>query len=529
MPSELVLRLDGSVVHPREVVGGKAHGIAKMRASGFRTPPAFVVTVEACRRYFAEGEALIDDIWGQVLDGIAWLESETEHTFGGTGIPLLVSVRSGAAQSMPGMMDTILNLGMNDETEHRLATAAGAQFAADTHRRFRELYSKVVGPLDQDPPSDPWVQLRAAIRAVFESWNSARAAAYRGHHGITTLEGTAVTVQAMVFGNLDDMSGTGVLFSRNPLTGAAEPYGEWLPRGQGEDVVSGRFDPLRLSALAEQMPAVHTELLSAADKLERQAADVQDIEFTVESGTLYLLQTRNAKRSAHAAVRFAVAFENEGLIDKDEALGRVDLAHVRTALEPTLPLETKTSAELLASGVPACPGIAQGIVVTDPVDAEDAADDGVDAVLARETTSPDDVSGMIAAVGIITELGGSTSHAAVVSRELHRPCVVGCGAGALAQLAGQEVTVDGGTGEIFAGILPLTALSEDSDADLAKLLEWATAATDIVVHRPGTVPDGVEAVQVEYTNPRTIADALAGGYTHLISEHPLPVLLAARR
>jgi pyruvate,orthophosphate dikinase len=524
-PGQLVVRLDGSVVYPRMLVGGKAHGLCKIRVVGLPTPPAFTVTVEACRQYFQVPDDLMTRLWPQICDGLAWLEAESGHTFGGGPVPLLVSVRSGAPASMPGMMDTILNLGINDDVEKILAKRCGAEFARDTHQRFREMFGQVVGPPEGGIPADPYAQLRAAVTAVFDSWNSPRAQSYRRHHNLEgKMAGTAVTVQAMVFGNLDDRSGTGVLFSRNPLTGEARPYGEWLPRGQGEDVVSGKFDPLPLSALAEQHPDIHHQLLEAASWLEVQGADVQDIEFTVEAGKLYLLQTRTAKRSAKAAVTIAVALQREGLIGIDETLARVTPAQLDVLLTPVIERSELAHANVVASGLPACPGIGAGRVVADSDSAQDAAEDGEDVVLARETTSPDDVGGMIAARAVITEQGGATSHAAVVSRELHTPCVVGCGQGSLRSLVGTDVTVDGGSGRVYSGRLALTQPSESADPEMATLLAWAQHRSPVKVVQHG-VDEAGDVPLVDHRDPATVHQALDAGAEVVAAEHPLPVLL----
>ena len=522
---QLVVRLDGSRVYPRVMVGGKAHGLSKILAAGLPTPPAFTVTIDACRQYFEAPDDLMTRLWPQIREGLSWLETESGHTFGRGPVPLLVSVRSGAPASMPGMMDTVLNLGINDDVEQILAEKCGAGFARDTHERFRELFRQVVGPADGHVPADPYAQLRAAVKAVFESWNSERAVSYRRHHNLEgKMAGTAVTVQAMVFGNLDDRSGTGVLFSRNPLTGEARPYGEWLPRGQGEDVVSGKFDPLPLSALAERHADIHRQLLAAASWLEAEGADAQDIEFTVEAGNLYLLQTRVAKRSAGAAVAIAVALQREGLIGVDEALDRITPAQLDVLLTPVIERSALEQATVVASGLPACPGVGAGRVVADSDTAQDAADDGEDVVLARETTSPDDVGGMIAARAVITEQGGSTSHAAVVSRELHTPCVVRCGPGSLRELVGTEVTVDGASGTVYSGLLPLTRPSESTDPDMATLLTWARQRSPVTVLSVSAaeIPD---VPRVDHRDPPTVYQAIDAGTPVVAAEHPLPVLL----
>ena len=521
---QLVVRLDGSCVYPRMLVGGKAHGLSKIRATGLPTPPAFTVTVDACRQYFEAPDDLMARLWPQVREGLSWLEAESGHTFGHGPVPLLVSVRSGAPASMPGMMDTVLNLGINDDVEQILADTCGAPFGRDTHERFRDLFRQVVGPTDGRVPADPYAQLRAAITAVFDSWNSERAVSYRRHHNLEgKVAGTSVTVQAMVFGNLDDRSGTGVLFSRNPLTGEANPFGEWLPRGQGEDVVSGKFDPLPLSALAEQHADIHRQLLEAASWLELEGTDVQDIEFTVEAGKLYLLQTRAANRSAKAAVAIAVALQREGLISISEALARVTPAQLDVLLTPVIEPSALAEATVVASGLPACPGVGAGRVVVDSDSAEDAADNGEDAVLARETTSPDDVGGIIAARAVITEQGGSTSHAAVVSRELHTPCVVGCGKGSLRELVGTEVTVDGGSGTVYSGLLPLTHPSESTDPDMATLLAWAQRLSPVKVLSVGE--EVADVPRVDHQDPPTVYQAINAGAATVAATHPLPVLL----
>ncbi|WP_028935462.1 pyruvate, phosphate dikinase [Pseudonocardia spinosispora] len=474
----------------RELVGGKAYSLNRMISAGLPVPPAFVLTTEVCRRFNAEGATLADDVIGEVRQAMRLLQDRTGKQFSGLDRPLLVSVRSGAARSMPGMMDTVLNLGINTQVENALAELTGDEaYAADTHRRFAEQFRKVVG---HPPSDDPWEQLLAAISAVFRSWNSPRATSYRRFHGIDDDGGTAVTVQAMVFGNLDDDSGTGVLFTRNPLTGDRAPYGEWLPRGQGEDVVSGRHDPLQLVDLALHQPRIHEQLMEAADKLETTGKDVQDIEFTVESGALWMLQSRSAKRSPDAAIRLAVSLHDDGILTEDEALAMVSPEQVSAVTKPRIAPEARAAATVLLRGEPACPGTASGRVVLDVEEAEDLADEGTDVILARPTTDPDDVSGMIASVAVLTEIGGSTSHAAVVSRELGKPCVVGIGVGTLSDLAGREVTVDGSTGEVFDGVLEIAAGSESDNPALATLAGWARARAGDV---DGPLPTVFEAAR----------------------------------
>lgn len=496
-----ILLLDGATLPDRTLIGGKAWSIARMSSLGLRVPPAFVITTPACAHVLEHGSPPAD-LEAGIDEALTWLESSTARGFGGSDHPLLVSVRSGAPISMPGMMDTVLNLGINDETEALLAAECGdPAFARDTHRRFMELYAGIVlkTPVELDPaghpeewrqkvasgggevPRDVRSQLRGAIDAVFNSWNSRRARRYRDHHGIPHDLGTAVTVQAMVFGNMDDLSGTGVLFSRNPLTGEPVPYGEFLRRAQGEDIVSGRHTPMPLDDLKALLPDVHGELLAAAKRLEEEAGDVQDIEFTLERGALYLLQTRAAKRAPVAALRIARDMVNEQRLSPSDALHRISSEQVRILLSPRLAPGAADGARIVAKGEAASPGIGCGIVVMDSNEAEERARNGEDVVLARATTSPDDLHGMIAARAIITERGGSTSHAAVVGRALGRPCVVGCGPDALAGLAGKEVTVDGASGQIFMGRLAVERPDADNDELLGAVARWAGARSPIVV------------------------------------------------
>jgi pyruvate, orthophosphate dikinase len=521
----LVVTLDGGTRLPRMLLGNKGYGIDAMRRQGLPVPPAFCITTEVCARFFADPGRCLDDIWNDVHDKMRWLEIETSRTFGLGPRPLLVSVRSGAAQSMPGMMDTVLDLGIDDAVEDALASAGSVDFARDTRRRFTDMYRRIVLGGDEgiEVPSDPWAQLRGAIEAVFASWNSPRAKSYRAHHGLDDAAGTAVIVQAMVFGNLASESGTGVLFSRNPITGANEPFGEWLANGQGEDVVSGTVDVQPVAALRDEQPVVYEELMTAARSLERAGTDVQDIEFTVEEGKLWLLQTRTAKRSAPAAVRLALQLRHEGLIDDAEALHRVTPTHIETLLAPALQPETRLAATLLAKGLPACPGVVSGRAYSDVDDALDAAEEGEDVILVRVATNPDDVQGMLAARGIVTEVGGATSHAAVVSREIGRPAVVGCGAGVVETLVGKLITVDGNEGEVREGILERTAWSETDSPDLAELTEIARGVSPIRAHAHGDFP------RLTGMSEASVAEALAAGRTDVVSSHPLITMLIALR
>lgn len=568
-----VVALDGSTLPERELIGGKAWSIARMRTLDLPVPPAFVVTTRACAEYLRHGD-LPEGLDAEIEAGMRWLEERTGRTFGRGDSPLLVSVRSGAAISMPGMMDTVLNLGINEDTMKALAAESGDErFARDTYRRFYELYAQIVlkatpPPLDPDGDLDEWRgaieraapgkvpadvagQLRETVRAVFDSWSSRRAKRYRKHHGIPDDLGTAVTVQAMVFGNLDDDSATGVLFSRNPLTGEHEPYGEYLPRAQGEDVVSGKFTPKTLDDMRTGLPEAHDQLLTAARKLEKANGDVQDIEFTIQHGTLYLLQARGAKRAPAAAVRVAVDMHREGLIDTAEALRRVAPAQVHSLLSPRLAESAAEHAECVAQGQGACPGIGIGKVVTDSDEAERLAAAGEDVVLARATTSPDDVHGMLAARAVITELGGSTSHAAVVGRALGLPSVVGCGDGTVTALAGETVTVDGSEGRVYRGALDVVVPDERDDQRLSELLSWATERSPLAVYRPDEAPGG-DVVDLDVTeggadvdklpgllaghegarggaiaSEEGVAAAVAAGLRFIVAEPTLPPLLAA--
>ncbi|MDR3656256.1 MAG: pyruvate, phosphate dikinase [Mycobacterium sp.] len=515
-----VVLLDGRANHPREILGNKGHGIEAMRRHHLPVPPAFCITTEVGVRYLAEPEATMDAVWDDVLDGMAWLEQQTVRTFGRGPRPLLVSIRSGATHSMPGMMDTILDLGINDAVERTLSAAGDAAFAADTRRRFDHMYRRIVG---ESVSADPYAQLRAGIKAVFDSWNSPRAVAYRNHYRLGNQGGTAIVVQAMVFGNNGPRSGSGALFSRNPITGAREPFGEWLPSGQGDEVVSGSVDVEPISALRVAQPGVYNELLDAARSLERLASDVQEIEFTVEEGTLWLLQTRAAERSAQAAVRLALQLRDEGLIDDAEALARVTRAHVETLLLPALQPEARLSAPLLATGLPACPGVVTGTAYTDVDEALEAAERGERVILVRDHTRPEDVLGMLAAQGIVTEVGGAASHAAVVSRELGRVAVVGCGRGVAASLAGRQITVDGAEGEVREGNLSLSAWSENNTPELRELGEIARRISPLRAHATGDHP------RLDDTSDAAVRTAMDTGQTDVVSATPLITMLTALR
>ena len=532
----------------RDVLGGKGAGLAEMARLGLPVPPGFTITTEACRLFNEMGGVLDVEVWEQVLAAVGTLEQAIGRRFGSVEHPLLVSVRSGAPSSMPGMMDTILNLGLNEEVVRGLGALAGERFALDAYRRLVQMFSKTVRGVDGDLyeavltaerraagvrtdaeldparlrsvlaeflaiharetgepfPTDPVVQLREAITAVFRSWNGPRAVAYRRHEGIADGGGTAVNVQLMVFGNMGETSGTGVVFSRDPNSGTSGLYGDFLLSAQGEDVVAGTRVTEPIASLARSMPEVHRELEGHAQLLERHYRDIQDIEFTIELGRLWLLQTRTAKRTGQAAVRAAVEMADEGLIERSTAIRRVDPAHLEQLLHPridpsvtTLPLER---------GVPASPGAVTGEAVFDPQRAVERAAGGRSVILVREVTSPEDVHGMIAARGVLTQSGGTLSHAAVVARGMGKPCIVGAAAvevdvarrrftaGGRVIAEGELITIDGGTGAVYAGEVPTVA--PEASPELERLLEWADQAARLEVWANADYPrDALAAVE----------------------------------
>ena len=439
-------------------IGGKAANIATMATVlGLPVPPAFTITTSACNEYLSGGwPGGLDD---EIREHLARLEALVGRRFGDAADPLLVSVRSGAPRSMPGMMDTILNLGLNDATEAGLAGCSGdAAFAADCHARFRKIYRDVVGV--SDVPPDPWAQLRGAIEAVFRSWNSDRARAFRAHEGISESLGTGVTVQAMVFGNRGPDSGTGVLFTRNPATGENAFYGDVMFNAQGEDVVAGTHRTEPVSCLDERMPAVAAELRGYATTLEQHYRDCCDIEFTIEQGRLWMLQVRVGKRTPQAALRMALEMAEDPAfpLSREEAVRRVAPL---LANPPTTVTDRSDAGPALTTGLPASPGVACGEIVLTPEAAVTAADAGRRVILVRSETSPDDVHGMSRAAGILTSTGGFVSHAAVVARGWGIPAVVGTSGVALGEnavtiggmvlSAGDTITIDGATGDVFAG------------------------------------------------------------------------------
>jgi pyruvate, orthophosphate dikinase len=474
------------------LLGGKAANLVIMATQlALPVPPAFVITTEACNQYLATGWP--PGLDQQLREHLRELSRSTQRQFGGGSDPLLVSVRSGAPRSMPGMMDTILNLGLNEEVTAGLATLTGdPDFAGDCLRRFRQMYRETVGVA---APDDPWEQLRGAVQAVFRSWNGDRARAYRAREGIPDHLGTAVTVQAMVFGNRGPDSGTGVLFTRNPATGERRVYGDVMFDAQGEDVVGGTHQPEPIASLDERLPAVAAELRDYAERLERHFRDLCDIEFTIERGRLWLLQVRIGKRSPQAALRIAVemAEDPDFPCTREEAVRRTASL---LADPPRLFVPLPGAPEPLTVGLPASPGVAAGEVVTTSEAAERAAAAGRSVILVRDETSPADVRGMAHAVGILTARGGLASHAAVVARGWGIPAVVGAAAIRVddARLrvngrvlsAGDLLTIDGGTGRVYAGALPG---SWNVAPTASTLLGWAR---DLGIDLPAPASDGLK-------------------------------------
>ncbi len=514
----------------KALIGSKAANIAVM-ANELRlpVPPGFTISTRTCREYLAEGwPAGLED---ELREHMIRVEGAVGHRFGDPADPLLVSVRSGAPVSMPGMMDTILNLGLNDATQAGLADLAGAEFAEACRTRLDRMFRDIVGV--DEVPADPWTQLRAAVEAVFRSWNSDRARAYRKREGIPDDLGTAVTVQAMVFGNRGPGSATGVLFTRNPATGDPTLYGDLMFDAQGEDVVAGTHRTEPVAVLDERLPGVARELREYADRLERHYADLCDIEFTIEQGRLWMLQVRVGKRSPQAALRIALDMaEDETFpLSRREAVERV-AAHL---VDPPMTVaERDGTARVLATGLPASPGIASGEIATTPDAAVEAADAGRAVILVRSETSPDDVHGMARAAGILTATGGLASHAAVVARGWGIPAVVGAAAllvgegrisiGDLTLEAGETITIDGGTGEVFRGavagvvtIVPEAAVLRGWASELGIELEppGAGAGADSVADTStleavrATVDDVVRGLLIKgYATPEGMAQAL---------------------
>ncbi|MGH6787914.1 MAG: pyruvate, phosphate dikinase, partial [Novosphingobium sp.] len=537
----------------KTIVGGKGANLAEMAGIGLPVPPGFTIVTEECVRYLADGGDFSDAVKAEVAAALPHIEATVGKKFGDPADPLLVSVRSGARVSMPGMMDTVLNLGLNDATVAGLAATSGdARFAWDSYRRFIQMYSDVVLGIDhhlfedaleivkedngfyadvemesehwqalvseykgivaaelgRDFPQDVTEQLWGAIRAVFDSWDSDRAKVYRRLNSIPGDWGTAVNVQAMVFGNMGDTSATGVAFTRDPATGERAYYGEWLVNAQGEDVVAGIRTPQYLTRAArelagakplsmeEAMPAAYAELAQVFDLLEAHYRDMQDIEFTVERGQLWMLQTRSGKRTAKAALRMAVEMVGEGLIDEATAVKRVDPMALDQLLHPTL--DPAAPREVLTRGLPASPGAASGAIVLDADTAEKLAERGEAVILVRVETSPEDIHGMHAAKGVLTARGGMTSHAAVVARGMGRPCVSGASAvsidlasrtlriGERQMKEGDLITLDGANGEVMAGLVP--TIEPELVGDFGVLMGWADAHRRMKVRANAETP-----------------------------------------
>jgi pyruvate,orthophosphate dikinase len=538
---EFVYAFDEQAPGGRELLGGKGIGLAEMTALGAPVPAGFTVTTDACREVMRTGDVPAE-LWEQVDAHIARLEGTAGKRFGDPQDPLLVSVRSGAAISMPGMMDTILNLGLNDVAVEGLAAATGnPRFAYDSYRRLIQMYGEVVDAidghlfeqelqelkerrgveldveLDADDlrgligtfqeiyereagtpfPGDASEQLRRAVRAVFDSWDSPRAKVYRRTYDIPDDLGTAVNVVQMVFGNKGESSGTGVCFTRDPSTGERKLFGEFLVDAQGEDVVAGIRTPEPIEGMLDRLPEAYRQLVATLDRLEEHYREMQDIEFTVEEGSLYLLQTRTGKRTARAALRIAVEMTDEELISREEAVARIDPGQLDQLLHPMI--DPKAQLDVVATGLNASPGAASGAIVLDADLAEERGRNGDDVLLVRWETTPDDIHGLIQARGVLTAHGGMTSHAAVVARGMGKPCVAGCeslsidlkartiriGEHELAE--GDQLTIDGGTGRVIVGAVPLVA--PEIDERFETILGWADELRRLHVRANADTPE----------------------------------------
>jgi pyruvate, orthophosphate dikinase len=532
----------------KALLGGKGANLAEMTNAGLPVPPGFTITTEACNAYYASGEQFPEGMWDQALAALRQTEEVTGKQFGGVENPLLVSVRSGAKFSMPGMMDTVLNLGLNDGTLKALAAMSGNErFAWDAYRRFIQLFGKIVLNIDSEKfehvfdgykkqlgvsedtavdaetlakvvadykavvkqetgkefPTDPKEQLQYAIQAVFASWNGRRAKDYRRINKIDDNLGTAVNVQTMVFGNLGEDSGTGVAFTRDVATGEQMLYGEYLQNAQGEDVVAGIRTPKKIAQLHEEMPEMYNQFAALANKLEAHYKDVQDLEFTIEKGKLYMLQTRNAKRTAAAAVKVAVDMVGEGVIDKRTAITRVEPAQLDQLLHPRI--DPKAELKILTTGLPASPGAATGTAVFDPDEAEAMAKEGAKVILVRTETSPEDFHGMVAAQAILTSRGGMTSHAAVVARGMGKCCVAGAGevavdyanqqftVGDTVVKKGDSITLNGSTGEVILGEVPL--IKPEVSGDFKTLMSWVNEFRKLGVRANADTPHDAEVAR----------------------------------
>ncbi len=532
----------------KEILGGKGFGLAEMTAAGINIPAGFTVTTEACTLYYESGKNIPDFVWDDVVKHVHQIEEHYGKSFGGgKGVPLLVSVRSGARMSMPGMMDTILNLGLNDKTVIELANASGNErFAWDSYRRFilmftniakghprtkmdamldkikedngykldtevnveqlkglvaqyKEYYKDVFG---EEFPTDPYVQLREAIAAVFRSWDNERANVYRQMNGIPYEWGTAVNVQTMVFGNMGEDSGTGVAFSRDPGTGEKHIYAEFLPNAQGEDVVAGVRTPLHIDELKKRMPEVYEEFLATITRMEKYFKDMQDMEYTIEHGKLFFLQTRNGKRTAQAALKIACDLVDEGLIDEKEACLRVEPKQLDDLLHPTFDAEELSKHTPIVKGLPASPGAGTGAIVFTAEECKEWHDAGKKVILVRAETSPEDIIGMVNSEAILTARGGMTSHAAVVARSMGKCCVAGATdivvneeektmkIGDKVYKQGDVLSINGSTGNVYEGEIKM--VPAELKGDFGRLMAWADANRRLKVRANCNTPEDAE-------------------------------------
>lgn len=541
----------------KNLLGGKGANLAEMTNAGLPVPPGLTITTETCMEYIKNGNQMPEGLMDDVQEALKDVEKQTGKGFGSSENPLLLSVRSGARLSMPGMMETILNLGLNDETIKGLINLTNNErFAYDSYRRFMTMFSSVVLHMDRDKfehildeikakqgvkldtevsveglkeavtrykelvkqetgnefPQDPQTQLKLAIEAVFKSWNIPRAVAYRNHYKIPHEYGTAVNVQSMVFGNMGNDSATGVSFTRNPSTGENLFYGEYLTNAQGEDVVAGIRTPKQIIELGEEMPELYKEYVDIAQKLERHYKDIQDMEFTIERGKLWILQTRAGKRTARAAVKIAVDLVNEGIIDKERAIQLVDPASLYQLLLPSFDQKAKDAAKaermLLATGLNASPGAATGKIVFDPNEAAELGATGEKVILVRIETCPDDIHGMIPSQGVLTARGGMTSHAAVVARGMGKPCVAGCEtlkvdlnnevittADGRTFKKGDVISIDGSTGEVFGKAVD--TVPPTLGGEFETILGWADDIRRLQVRTNADTPeDAAKAIEL---------------------------------
>ena len=532
----------------KSLLGGKGANLAEMTKIGLPVPPGFTISTEACNDYYVSNKTIKPEIVEQIEEKLAQLESELGKKLGSIENPLLVSVRSGAVISMPGMMDTILNLGLNDNTVVGLAKATdNERFAYDSYRRFIQMFSDVAmevpkykfenvldkykeqngfkfdtelttehlkaiveefkaiykAEVKEDFPQEPKKQLMLAVEAVFRSWNNPRAIVYRKLNDIPNNLGTAVNVQSMVFGNMGDNSGTGVAFTRDPATGENKLLGEYLINAQGEDVVAGIRTPQKIATLENIMPDIYKQFVETADKLEKHYRDMQDIEFTIEKGKLFLLQTRNGKRTAKSAINVAVDLVNEGLITKEEAIMRVEPNQLDQLLHPKFEDKSLKEAKVLAKGLPASPGAASGKIYFTADDVVEASKDGTETILVRQETSPEDIEGMVSAQGILTARGGMTSHAAVVARGMGKCCVAGCGEIKVSEVAktievgdmvlkeGDYISLDGSTGVVYLG--NVNKATADMGGNFEKLMSWVDEIRQMKVRTNADNPRDAKA------------------------------------